>query len=117
MPVYLSGRHVYAGLACQATCQATCQAVSSRAFYFLPSCQRNKNEMANSTSLRAAMPQNTAWIDELRSTFGAAFHASENSHEIGRKDERAGIPLSQCQLTRNEAAIEAASAKNARRGK
>jgi hypothetical protein len=85
-----------------------------------------------SRNLRTEMPGTAAWIDTLRAAFGAdqidpsiragmkggtSFHASENGHEIGRKDEMAGIPLSQCQLTRDEAFSEAASAKNARRGK
>lgn len=88
--------------------------------------------MGQPENLRAEMPQTAAWIDELRAAFGADtinnairagmkggadFYASENGREIGRKDERVGIPLSKCQLTRNEAANTAESLKNARRGK
>lgn len=88
--------------------------------------------MSNTKNLRQAMPQTAGFIDAMRAAFGAdqidtsiragmkggtAFYASENSHEIGRNDERVGIPLSQCVLKRNDASNEAASAKNARRGK
>lgn len=83
-------------------------------------------------SLRNDMPLVAEFIDEMRTAFGADainqsirngmkggrdFYACENGHEIGSRDERVGIPLSQCQLTKIDPSCEAASPKNARRGK
>lgn len=87
--------------------------------------------MANPKNLRATMPQTAAWIDALRTFFGAdqidpsiragmkggtAFRACENGHEIGGKDVRVGIALAQCVLNPTDAA-EFSSARNARREK
>jgi hypothetical protein len=62
-------------------------------------------------SLRETMPDTAAFIDEMREVFGAAeinasirggldgqptFWACENGVEIGTRDTRTGIPLSDC---------------------
>lgn len=82
--------------------------------------------MSKPASLRDAMPSTAAFIDEMRAVFGAedinasiragldgqpTFWASEGGAEIGTKDHRVGIALSDMVIDAPGATVKAGKGK------
>jgi hypothetical protein len=76
--------------------------------------------------MRETMPQVTEWVDEWRAVFGAeeinasiraglagqpTFWACENGVEVGTKDTRTGIPLSDIVIEAPGATVQAGKGK------
>lgn len=82
-------------------------------------------------SLRETMPETAAFIDAMREAFGAdqinasikagidgqpTFYACENGVEVGTKDTRTGIALSECVIGPWRATAQAGRAEKGRGG-